>query len=44
MQFLWAEMISNKKVVNYKVSKLFEIYNFYFDSFISKVVWKTQKN
>jgi hypothetical protein len=31
-------MISNEKVVNYKVSWLFEIYNFYFGSSPSEVI------
>jgi hypothetical protein len=35
MQFLWAKIISNKKVINYKVSWLLEIYNFYVGSFFN---------
>jgi hypothetical protein len=33
MQFLRAKIISNKKVINSKVSWLLEIYNFYVGSF-----------
>jgi hypothetical protein len=33
MQFLKAELISNKKGVKYKLSYLLEIYNFYVDFF-----------
>jgi hypothetical protein len=34
-------MILNKKVVNYKVASLYEIYDFYFGHF-SEVIWKIQ--
>jgi len=36
-------MISNEKIINYKVSYLFKIYNFYFDGFFKRGHLKTQK-
>jgi hypothetical protein len=36
-----TKMSSNKKVVNYKVSQLLEIYNFYFDD---SIIWGRLKN
>jgi hypothetical protein len=30
------KMISNEKFINYKVSKLFKIYNFHFDGFFKR--------
>jgi hypothetical protein len=33
-------MISNLKLVNYKVKYFFETYHFYFGGFSSEVVWK----
>jgi hypothetical protein len=36
-------MISIKKVVNYKILWLLEIYNFYVGGFPYKIIWKTQK-
>jgi hypothetical protein len=39
-EFFYDKMISNKKIVNYKVSLHFKAYNFYFGGFSSEVVWK----
>jgi hypothetical protein len=37
----WFQM---KKIINYKVSYIFEIYNFYFGRFSYEVIWKIKKN
>jgi hypothetical protein len=44
MQFLWDKIISNKKVSNYNVSWLLEIYNFYVGSFFIWGHLKKSKN
>jgi hypothetical protein len=44
MQFLRAKIISNKKVINSKVSWLLEIYNFYVGSFFIWGHLKKSKN
>jgi hypothetical protein len=41
-EFFYDKMISNKKIVNYKVSLHFMTYNFYFGGFPSEIVWKIQ--
>jgi hypothetical protein len=33
-------MILNEKLINYKVVVLTDIYNFSFDRFFTKVIWK----
>jgi len=32
-----------KKIINYKVSEFFEIYNFYFGGFSNEIILKAQK-
>ena len=41
-EFFNNKMISNQKIINYKVSLYFKTYNFYFGDFPSEVVWKIQ--
>jgi len=38
-----TKLFQMKKIINYKVSQPFEIYNFYFDGFLNDVIWKAQK-
>ena len=38
-----TKMISNEKIINYKVSQLFEIYNFHFSSFFKRGHLKCSK-